>query len=63
MTPSTQLKPLSDERVRQILEMLQQLRADTSTALALDDHGRVLGVVGEDDPQAQHLLGDLDVHA
>jgi hypothetical protein len=41
--------------------MLHAAGADEAAALAFDDQGRVLGVVGADDARAEHLLGGLDV--
>jgi hypothetical protein len=63
MSTSTRLEPLSPERARELFAMLRQAQHDTATALALDGHGRVVGIVGADDPHEEHLLGDLDVHA
>jgi hypothetical protein len=42
---------------------MRQVRGETDSALALDDEGRVIGVVPADDPGPEHLLGDFDVHA
>jgi hypothetical protein len=42
--------------------MLQRA-SENGAGLALDGRGHVLEVVPEDDAQAEHLLGDLDVHA
>jgi hypothetical protein len=61
MSEITRLEPLGAERARQLFEMLHGSRPDE--ALALDDEGRVLGVVPADEPHERHLLGDLDVHA
>lgn len=63
MSTITRLEPLSDERARELFEMLRQTSGDESRGLALDDQGRVVGVVGAEDTEAEHVLGDLDVHA
>jgi hypothetical protein len=63
MHSSTRLEPLRDERARQLLALMCQSQQDDATALALDNEGRVTGVVPVDDPEPEHLLGDLDVHA
>ena len=63
MSTSTRLEPLSTERARQLFEMLRQTSADEAAGLALDERGRVLGVVGAEEADAEHVLGDLDVHA
>jgi hypothetical protein len=60
---TTHLEPLSADRAQEIFNLMHHVRGDTSSALALDHKGRVLGVVGADDPHEDHLLGDLDVHA
>jgi hypothetical protein len=57
----TYLEPLSVERAGELFELLHASGPDS--ALALDAEGRVLGVVPADEPNARHLLGDLDVHA
>jgi hypothetical protein len=62
MNPSTRLEPLSQERASELQGMLQRA-GENGAGLALDGRGQVLGVVAEDDAQAEHLLGDLDVHA
>jgi len=63
MSQRTRLEPLPPERARQVLAFMQQTGAGNDTALALDDDGRVLGIVGATDPEPDHVLGDLDVHA
>jgi hypothetical protein len=63
VTTVTRLEPLTDDRARELDAWLRQASRDENTALALDGDGRVLGVVGVDDPRTEHLLGDLDVHA
>jgi hypothetical protein len=63
MPPSTRLEPLTSERARQLFDVIRQAQEGTDTALALDEEGRVIGVVPADDPRPEHLLGDLDVHA
>jgi hypothetical protein len=63
MISSTRLEPLTEGRARELLGLLHQVSEDESTGLALDADGRVLGVVAVDDPRAEHVLGDLDVHA
>jgi hypothetical protein len=63
MSTNTRLEPLSPERARQLFEMLRQTSGDEAAGLALDDRGRVLGVVGAEETDAEHVLGDLDVHA
>jgi hypothetical protein len=57
------LEPLTAERARQLSDLMRQAQDGADAALALDDEGRVLGVVPADDPGPEHLLGDLDVHA
>jgi hypothetical protein len=63
MENATRLVPLAPERARELLGLMREAQAGDGRALALDAEGRVLGVVGADDPEAEHLLGDLDVHA
>jgi hypothetical protein len=63
MSPTTRLEPLSAGRARELFDLLRQASRDDRTALALDDQGRVTGLVQADDPSPEHLLGDLDVHA
>jgi hypothetical protein len=63
MNQTTRLEPLDADRARQLFDLLRQASRDDRTALALDDQGRVTGLVEADDPRPQHLLGDLDVHA
>jgi hypothetical protein len=63
MNQTTRLEPLDAGRARELFALLRQASNDDRTALALDDHGRVTGLVDADDPTPQHLLGDLDVHA
>jgi hypothetical protein len=63
MSTNTRLEPLTPERARELVGLMRQVGSDGTRALALDDRGRVLGVVGADDEQQTHLLGDLDVHA
>jgi hypothetical protein len=46
-----------------LFEMLRQTSGDEARGLALDEQGRVLGVVGAEETDAEHVLGDLDVHA
>jgi hypothetical protein len=62
MNSSTRLEPLSEERARELQRMLRDA-SEESAALALDDQGCVLAIVPASDAQAEHLLGDLDVHA
>ena len=59
----TRLHPLPPTRARELLELMRDVQHDESRALLLDGDGRVQGVVGADDTDAEHLLGDLDVHA
>jgi hypothetical protein len=63
MSDATRLEPLSAERARQVMELLRRSQDDANAGLALDDQGRVLGLVGVADPGTEHMLGDLDVHA
>jgi hypothetical protein len=63
MSPTTRLEPLPAERARRLFDLLHQAQDGADSALALDEDGRVLGVVPADAPGPQHLLGDLDVHA
>jgi hypothetical protein len=60
---TTRLEPLSAARARKLMDLMQRTRRDDASALALDDSGRVTGVVLANDPDEEHLLGDLDVHA
>lgn len=60
---ATHLQPLAPDRARQIADLLRRVQDDPTHGIALDDQGRVTGVVPVDDPQAEHVLGDLDVHA
>jgi hypothetical protein len=59
----TRLEPLSPARARELLALMRDVQPQESRALLLDAEGRVQGVVGADDTEAEHLLGDLDVHA
>jgi hypothetical protein len=63
MNQTTRLEPLDPGRARELFKLLRRASDDDRTALALDDQGRVTGLVDADDPTPQHLLGDLDVHA
>jgi hypothetical protein len=63
MSQTTRLEPLTPERARQVFDLMRQSQHKVDTALALDAEGRVIGVVPADDPEPEHLLGDLDVHA
>jgi hypothetical protein len=63
MSATTRLEPLSPERARELFEMLRQTSANDAAGLALDDQGRVLGVVGAEETEADDGLGDRDVHA
>jgi hypothetical protein len=63
MSEITRLEPLTPERARQVLDQMRHLEHRADTGLALDAEGRVVGVVPADDPEPEHLLGDLDVHA
>jgi hypothetical protein len=63
MSQTTRLEPLSIERARELRDLMRQVQDGTDSALALDDEGRVIGVVPAEDPGPEHLLGDLDVHA
>jgi hypothetical protein len=60
---NTRFEPLPADRARQLFDLMAEVRDDPDTALALDDAGRVTGVVPADAPRQRHLLGDLDVHA
>jgi hypothetical protein len=59
----TRLQPLSPARARELLDLMRDVQHEENRALLLDGEGRVQGIVGADDPEADHLLGDLDVHA
>jgi hypothetical protein len=63
MPNSTRLKPLPEARARELLGMMQRIQDDPEKGLALDDRGRVTGIVELTDSREPHLLGDLDVHA
>jgi hypothetical protein len=63
MENATRLEPLPLPRARELLGLMREMQHEETRALLLDAEGRVEGVVGEDDPAAEHLLGDLDVHA
>jgi hypothetical protein len=43
--------------------MLKEVQNNSSKALALDERGHATGVVRLQDPEPDHLLSDLDVHA
>lgn len=60
---ATCLEPLAPERAQQLLALMDRVRGDTSLALALNGDGEVVDIVRADDPQEEHLLRDLDVHA
>jgi hypothetical protein len=57
------LEPLPAARAKELLDLLARTSRDDSSALALDDTGRVTGLVSATAPHEAHLLGDLDVHA
>ncbi len=59
----TRLEPLDRERARELFSLLRDASADDAEALVLDSTGRVVGRAPANDPHAEHLLGDLDVHA
>jgi hypothetical protein len=63
MDTVTRLQPLSPARAQELLGLMRDVQHEETRALLLDGDGRVEGIVGVDDPQAEHLLGDLDVHA
>jgi hypothetical protein len=63
METATRLEPLAPERARELFRLLRDASADNAEALVLDGTGRVTGHAPADDPHAEHLLGDLDVHA
>ena len=63
MTNATRLEPLPTSRARELLGMLRSVQDDPARGLALDDRGRVTGVVDLAESREKHLLGDLDVHA
>lgn len=63
MDTATRLHPLPEARARQLRELMREVQHDECRALALDSEGRVQGIVGADDTEVEHLLGDLDVHA
>jgi hypothetical protein len=63
MNDLTCLEPLQVARARQLLDLMQQTSKDDGSALALDETGRVTGLVAASDACEEHLLGDLDVHA
>lgn len=63
MSNETRLEPLAPERARHLFDLLRRSSTDDRTVLALDDAGRLTGVVDADDQHEPHLLGDLDVHA
>ncbi len=63
MNATTCLAPLPKARAEELLGMFRTVQNDPAKALALDAAGRVTGVVPVDDPAAERLLGDLDVHA
>jgi hypothetical protein len=62
MNSSTHLEPLNEERARELQRMIQDA-SDDGAALALNDQGCVVAIVPATDSQAEHLLGDFDVHA
>ena len=63
MNDHTRLQPLDAERARRLVDWLRQSAADDRSGLALDEGGFVTGVVPADNTDAEHVLGDLDVHA
>jgi hypothetical protein len=63
MAVHTCLEPLSTERAEELFGMLTEARDDESRAIALDDAGRVTGLVDVEHNAEEHLIADLDVHA
>jgi hypothetical protein len=63
MDPVTRLQPLSPVRAQELIGLMRDVQHEETRALRLDGSGRVEGIVDVDDPEAEHLLGDLDVHA
>jgi hypothetical protein len=63
MDQVTRLLPLNPARAQELLDLMRGVQNEESRALLLDADGRVQGVVSVDDTEAEHLLGDLDVHA
>jgi hypothetical protein len=63
MTPDTCLRPLGADRARELFEQFRTVQNDEHKGIALDDRGRVTGVIDVEDPTAEHVLGDFDVHA
>ena len=63
MDESTALAPLDHDRAVELLALMEHSQTHADSAIALDADGRVLGVVGADDRNEEHLLRDLDVHA
>jgi hypothetical protein len=63
METVTKLQPLPAARARELLGLMRSVQHDECRALALDSEGRVQGIVGSDNTDVEHMLGDLDVHA
>lgn len=63
MSDSTRLYPLDPEQARRLADLLRQSSASDSLGLALDERGNATGVVPVAETDAEHVLGDLDVHA
>jgi hypothetical protein len=60
---TTSFVPLPRERAAELSEWLRETSGSEAAGLVLDAEGRVQGVVGAETATAEHLLGDLDVHA
>jgi hypothetical protein len=60
----TRLEPLSPERACQLYALLRRAAQESGSTLSLDQHGRVQKIApAEQTETAEHVLGDLDVHA
>jgi hypothetical protein len=63
MSVMTALEPLSVDQTQELFERLDESATDDGTALAVDEDGRVLGLVGPDDGRAEHAVDDLRASA
>ena len=63
MTNTTIIEPITRTRAEELHKLLRDIQHAPDQGLALDRQGFVTGTVKSDAPQAEHILGDFDVHA
>jgi hypothetical protein len=59
----TQLAPIGVRRAQELFDQLRSASQEHDMGLALDEQGRVVGLISVDVEEQEHTLGDLDVHA